>query len=94
MWNTLRKRQNPYLFLKIGEEMMKRMKVLCVETAILAEGGTNKTMNSHEMRGKNEKFLKTALKITLKAQNTRFSQLEWVANKSPKTRVTKFEKFF
>ena len=64
-WNTLRKRQNPYLFLKIGEEMMKRMEVLCVEMVILAEGGMNKTMNNHEMWGKNEKFLKTALKVTL-----------------------------
>ena len=56
--------------------MMKKMKVLCVETVILVEGGINKTMNSHEMQGKNEKLLKIALKITLKVQNMRFSQLE------------------
>ena len=36
-----------------------------------------------------EKFLKTVLK----AQSTRFSRLKWVANKSPKTPETKFEKF-
>ena len=50
--------------------------------------GMDKTMNSHNKRGKNEKFLKTALKITLKAQDTCFSWLEWVANKSP-IQVTK-----
>ena len=80
MWNTLRKRQNPYLFLKIGEEMMKKMEVLCMKTVNLEEGGMDKMMNSHEMRGKNEIFLKTALKITLIMQNTHFSRLEWVAN--------------
>ena len=83
MWNTLRKKQNPYLFLKIGEEMRENMDVLCVNTVILKEGRMDKMMNSHEMWGKNEKFLKTALKITLIVQNTWFSRLEWVANKSP-----------
>ena len=53
--------------------MMKKMEVLCVKTVILEEGGTDKTMNSHEMQGKNAKFLKTALKITLIVQNTLFS---------------------
>jgi len=43
---------------------------------IFEEGQTDKTMNSHEMRGKNEKFLKTVLKITLIVQNMRFSRLE------------------
>ena len=52
-------------------------------------------MNSHNKQSKNEKFWKTALKITLKAQNTRFSRLEWAANKSP-IQVTKssFDKFW
>ena len=90
-------KKNPYLFLKIDEEMMKKMEVLWINTVSLEGRGMDKTMNSHNKRGKNEKFLKTALKITLKAQNTCFSWLEWVANKSPiqvtKTHVTKFEKF-
>ena len=47
-----------------------------MRTVSLEEGGTDKTMNSHNMRGKNEKFLKIALKITLIVQNTRFSRLE------------------
>ena len=83
MWNTLRKKQNPYLFLKIGEEMRENMEVLCVNTVILKEGRMDKMMNSHEMWGKNEKFLKTALKITFIVQNTRFSRLDWVTNKLP-----------
>ena len=97
IWNTLRKRENPYLFLKIGEEMMVKKGVLWMRTVSLEKGGMDKTMNSHNMRGKNENLLKISLKITLNEQNTRFSQLEWVANKSPsqvaKTRVTNFEKF-
>ena len=83
MWNTLRKNQNPYLFLKIGEEVRKNMESLCVNTVILKEGKTDKKMNSHEMRGKNEKFLKLVLKKTFIVQNTRFSWLKWVMNKSP-----------
>ena len=63
--------------------MKKKMEVLCVNMVILEEGEMDKTMNSHEMRGKNEIFLKTTLKITLIVQNTRFLRLEWVANKSP-----------
>jgi len=84
MWNTLRKKQNPYLFLNIGEEMRENMEVLCVNTMILKEGRTDKTMNSHEMWGKTEIFLKTALKISLIMQNTCFLRLDWVANESPK----------
>ena len=37
-----------------------------MKMVIFEEGGTDKTMNSHEMRGKNEKFLKTVLKILCK----------------------------
>ena len=37
------------------------------------KGETNKTMNSHVMRGKNEKFLKTVLQKTFIVQNMRFS---------------------
>ena len=57
------------------------------------KGETNKTMNSHVMRGKNEKFLKTVLQKTFIMQNMRFSWLDWVANKWPKTCVTNLEKF-
>ena len=39
--------------------------------------------NDNNAGGKNEKFLKTTLKITLNMQNTRFSRLKWVANKMP-----------
>ena len=85
MWITLRTKQNPYLFLKIGEEMRENMEVLCVNTLILKEGRTDKTMNSHVMRGKIEKFLKTTLTIILIVQNTWFLRLDWVANESPKT---------
>ena len=67
------------------------MKALWVRMVILEKRGTDKIMNSHKMRGKNEKFLKTALKITFIVQNTCFSRLEWVANKSPKTHVTNFK---
>ena len=94
MWNTLTKTQNPYLFLKIGEEVRKNMESLCVNTVILKEGKTDKKMNSHEMGGKNEKFLKPFLKNTLTAQSTQFSRLKWVGNKSPKTLMTKFGKTF
>ena len=94
LWNTLTKKQTPYLFLKIGEEVRKNMESLCVNTVILKEGKTDKKMNSHEMRGKNEKFLKPVLKNTLIGENTRFSRLKWVANKSPKTLMTKFGKIF
>ena len=47
-----------------------------MRTVSLEKGGMDKTMNSHNMRGKNENFLKISLKITLNEQNTRFSQLE------------------
>ena len=83
MWNRLRKKQNPYLFLKIGEEVKENMEILCVNMVILKEGKADKKMNSHEMWGKNEKFLKPVLKKTFIMQNTRFSQLNQVTNKSP-----------
>ena len=57
----------------------------------------DKTMNSHNERGKYEKFLKTILKMILTAQNMRFSR--WNESqtscqvKLPKTHVTNFEKF-
>ena len=37
------------------------------------KGEMNKMMNSHVMQGKNEKFLKTVLEKTLKAQNAFFA---------------------
>ena len=52
------------------------MESLCVNTVILKEGKTDKKMNTHEIRGKNEKFLKPLLKKTLIVQNTRFSRLK------------------
>ena len=48
--------QKSYLFKKIGDEVRKNMESVCLNTVILKEGKTNKKMNSHEMRGKNEKF--------------------------------------
>ena len=63
--------------------MMMKMEDFLENMVSLGGRGTDKTMNSHNKRGKNEEFLKTALKITLKVQNTHFSPLEWVANKSP-----------
>ena len=72
----MRKKQNPYLFLKIGEEVRKNMVRLCVNTVILKEGKMDKKMKSHKMRGKNEKFLKVDLKKTLIVQNMRFLRLD------------------
>ena len=46
------------------------MESLLVNTVILKEGKTDKKMNSHKMRGKNEKFLKHVLKKTLIVKNT------------------------
>ena len=83
MWNILRKKQNPYIFLKIGEEVKENMEILCVNTVIMKEGKVDKRMNSHEMRGKNEKFLKLFLKKTLIVQNTWFLRLNQVADKLP-----------
>ena len=64
-WNTLRKRENLYLFLKIGEGLMKKMKVLWVKMVVLEEGEVNKIMKQHVMRGKTEKFLKIVLDLIL-----------------------------
>ena len=47
-----------------------------MNTMSLERKGMDKTMNSHNKRGKNEKFLKTTLKITLNAQNMCFLRLE------------------
>ena len=47
------------------------MESLCVNTVILKEGKTDKKMNTHKIRGKNEKFLKTLI-----VQNPQFSQLK------------------
>ena len=49
------------------------MEILCVNTMVLKEGKADKRMNSLEMRGKNENFLKLVLKKALIVQNTRFS---------------------
>ena len=55
-WNTLRIRENPYLFLKIGEGLMKKMEVLWVKMVVLEEREADKTMKQHVMQGKTEKF--------------------------------------
>ena len=81
-WNTLRKRENQYLFLKISEGLMKKMEVLWVKMVVLKEEEADKTMKQHMIRGKIEKFLKTVLDLTLFVQNKHFSRLEWVASKS------------
>ena len=47
VWNTLRKKLNPYLFLKISEEVKKNMENMCVNTMILKEGKADKKKNSH-----------------------------------------------
>ena len=47
MWTTVRKKRNPYLFLKIGEQVMENMEIVCVNTVILKEGKVMKKMNSH-----------------------------------------------
>ena len=89
-WNTLRKIESPYLFLKIGEEMMKKNGVFESEHGEFRRG---RQWTVKICEGKLKSLLKTVLKKTLNVQNTRFSRLEWVANKLPKTRVTKFENF-
>ena len=49
MRNTLRRKQNPYLFLKIGEEREREIQEsLCVNTVSFKEVQTKKTMNSHK----------------------------------------------
>ena len=46
MWNILSKKQDPYLFLKIGEVVKEKMMILCVNTVVLKEGKIDKKMNS------------------------------------------------
>ena len=46
VWNILRKKQHPYLFLKIGKEVRENMKILCVNMVILKERKRNRIMNS------------------------------------------------
>ena len=72
---------------------MKKLEVLREKMVVLEKGEVDKTMNKHVMRGKIEKFLKTVLDLTQFVQNTQFSRLKWVENKSPKSLDTNFEKF-
>jgi len=44
----LRKKQNPYIFLKIGEEMRENMEVLCVNTVILKVGDNEQSQYVRE----------------------------------------------
>ena len=49
MRNTLRRKQNPYLVLKTGEEREREIKEsLCMNTVPFKEVQTKKTMNSHK----------------------------------------------
>ena len=72
---------------------MKKMEVLWEKMEVLEEGEVDKIMKMHVMWGKIEKFLKTVLDLTQFVQNTQFSRLKWVENKSPKSLDTNFEKF-
>ena len=47
-WNTLRKIKNPYLFLKIGEEMMKKMEFLRMNMVSLEEGDNEQSQYVRE----------------------------------------------
>ena len=71
------------------------MEVLWEKMEVLEEEEANKTMKKHVMWGKTKKFF---LNKTLFVQNTRFSWLEWVANKSlsqvAKNTWQKFEKIW
>ena len=49
------------LFLNIGEEMMKKMEDFGVNTVSLWGRGMDKTMKSHKMQGKTEKFCENYL---------------------------------
>ena len=51
--------------MKIGEEVKENMEMLCVNTVILKKKKKDKRMNSLELRGKNEKFLKLVQKKAL-----------------------------
>ena len=97
MWNTLRKRQNPYLFLKIGEEW-ERIWRFCVWKRWFwkRERGTRRWIVTR-CEGKMKSF-KTVQKKTLIVQNMRFSWLNRVANKllgqvAKHLRDKNFEKF-
>ena len=73
-------RENPYFFLVFEEDMMKKMEAFSKETQSVWEryfGEDNE--QSLKLKGKLKKFWKTVLKT----QNTRFSRLKLVANKSP-----------
>ena len=87
-------RENPYLFLKIGEEWC-RNGIWGVFRSVSVEKEMGKTVNSHKnSREKIEKVLKTVFEM----QNTHFSRLGWVSNKSSgqatKTLKDKIEKEF
>ena len=92
-WNTLRIRQNPYLFLKIDEGLMKKMEVLWVKMEVLGEGEADKTKCVRVMQGRAKKFLKIVMDLTIFVQSTQFLRLEWVVSKLPKSLNKIFEKF-
>ena len=73
-------RENPYLFLDVWRRYDAKMEAFSKETWSVWEryfGEDNE--QSLKLEGK----LKNFEKLSLKMQNTRFSRLGWVANKSP-----------
>ena len=74
----MRKIENPYLFLKFEEEMMKMVDFLR-ETRWVCERDEQTRQWTVKM---NEGKLKSFLKIILKVQNMWLSRLKWVTNKS------------
>ena len=64
-WNTLRKRENPYLFLMIGEEMMMKNGGFVSEDGEFGRKGDGQDYEQSQEVRENEKYLKTILNITL-----------------------------
>ena len=70
-------RENPYLFLKIEEEMMQKWSLRSVWVIFNWERNGEDSEQSQKVKGKTEKVLK----IVFETQNTRFSRLKQVAKK-------------
>ena len=66
-------------FLKIGEEMMQKWSLKSVWVSFSWKRNGEDSEQSQNVEGKTEKVLK----IVFEMQNTRFSRLKQVANKSP-----------
>ena len=79
----MRKVKNPYIFLKIEEEMMKKNGGFLWEHSEFMRDRNEQDNEQSQWARENWKVFKTSLKIILIMQNMRFSRLEWVVNKSP-----------